>query len=155
MHVLRALRVGSCNFEHDLCGFLLRSLFENLALVLSLDGRCRGTAADLDLGWCFCYCGAGRTGSRDVFDFVVLRIPFLGSFFFGVIIGIVPDDPVAVCQYIAVQSHLRMMSVDRIHPAGKISVGEFRHIQSTRRCDAADIVLGKSHESIAIFRQYL
>ena len=62
LHVLRAFRVGSRDLEDNLCGLLLRSLLEDLALILCLDGRCRGSAADLDLGWRGGSCGAGLTG---------------------------------------------------------------------------------------------
>ena len=62
LYAVRALAVCLADLENNFCGLLLRSLLEDLALILCLDGRCRGSAADLDLGWrCGCR-GAGLTG---------------------------------------------------------------------------------------------
>ena len=79
LYAVRALAVCLADFEDNLCGFLINSLFENLALVLSLDGRCRGRAADLDLRWRSCGRRTGSAGSGDSFSFLNDRASASGS----------------------------------------------------------------------------
>ena len=95
LYAVRTLGIRCRYFENDLRRLLLRSLLEDLTLILSLDGRCRGGAAGLDLGWRSCRCGAGSTGSCDVLDFICTRnTPFVRAFLLSVVIGVVENNSV-------------------------------------------------------------
>ena len=79
LYAVRTLAVCLADLKDNLCGFLINSLLENLALVLSLDCRCCGTAADLDLGRSGCTRRTRSAGSGDVFSFLNDRASASGS----------------------------------------------------------------------------
>ena len=130
-HLGHQLGVGSLGGQ-ELIIVCNQRLFIGRELIIGRAGLADGSAL----------AQAHRADSGNHGNDLVSRLLLIKGILPAVVIGIVEHDHIAVHEILLRHAQIRMLAIQRVHPAGEISVGELAQGRTVLRGDGLDIVPG-------------